>query len=156
MRHRRTLSWLAVVAVAITTLVVATQVEGPPRTNEDRVRALSEDFACPTCDGQSIAESNAVVAQEIRREIRRQVDAGASDEEITDALIAGYDESIDLRPRASGVVGLVWVLPVFVSVFAGAGLVVVFSRWQRASVRHASPEDEAIVARLRADRSDAS
>ena len=127
---RRTIVWLAIVSVAIGSLIVAAQAEGPPRTNEDRVRALSEDIACPTCDGQSVAESNAVVAQEIRREIRRQVDAGATDEEITGLLIAGYDESIDLRPRASGLVGLVWMLPVFALVFASAGLVASFRRWQ--------------------------
>jgi len=147
---RRNIGWLFVVASAIAVLGVASQLEGPPRTNEDRVRALSEDFACPTCDGQSVAESNAVVAQEIRREIRRQVDAGATDEEITDVLIAGFDESIDLRPRASGLVGLVWVLPVFVVVFSSAGLVAAFRRWQRNTGRLASAEDEALVARLRA------
>ena len=150
--NRRAIAWLAVLASALAVLVVAAQVEGPPRTNEDRVRALSEDFACPTCDGQSVAESNAVVAQEIRREIRRQVDAGATDAEITDVLIAGYDESIDLRPRASGVVGLVWVLPVFVAVFGAAGLVVVFGRWQNDSGHRSSVDDEAIVAELRAHR----
>lgn len=146
---RRSVAWLCVLASALAVLVISSQVEGPPRTNEDRVRALSEDFACPTCDGQSVAESNAVVAQEIRREIRRQVDAGATDEEITDTLIAGFDESIDLRPRASGVVGLVWVIPVFVVVFGVAGLVAAFRRWQRDAGRSASAEDESIVARLR-------
>lgn len=150
--NRRTIAWLTVLASALAVLVIAAQVDGPPRTNEDRVRALSEDFACPTCDGQSVAESNAVVAQEIRREIRRQVDAGATDAEITDILIAGYDESIDLRPRASGLVGLVWVLPVFVAVFGAAGLVVVFRRWQSESGLQSSVDDEAIVAELRARR----
>ncbi len=107
---------------------------------------MSEDFACPTCDGQSVAESNAVVAQEIRREIRRQVDAGASDQEITEILIAGYDESIDLRPRASGLVGLVWMLPVFALVFASAGLVAAFRRWQVAPAA-AGAADEPVPAR---------
>ena len=149
---RRSLLWLTVAAAAIAALLLAAVVEGPPRTNEDRVRSLSEDFACPTCDGQSVAESNAVVAEEIRREIRRQVDAGATDEEITELLIAGYDESINLRPRASGLVGLVWVLPVFATVFGLAGLVMVFRRWQQSGRRPATAEDESIVAELRAGR----
>ena len=150
---RRPVVWLVLLAAALSALVLASTVEGPPRTNEDRVRALSEDFACPTCDGQSVAESNAVVAQEIRREIRRQVDAGASDQEITDSLIASYDESIDLRPRTSGVVGLVWTLPVVLMVFGVAGLAAAFRRWRRLTPATASPEDEDLVARLRADRS---
>ncbi|MGI9604601.1 MAG: cytochrome c-type biogenesis protein, partial [Acidimicrobiales bacterium] len=98
MSHRtRSIAWVGLVAVALSALIMSTQVEGPPRTNEDRVRSLSEDFACPTCDGQSVAESNAVVAEEIRREIRRLVDDGSTDEQITSTLIASYDESIDLR-----------------------------------------------------------
>ena len=149
----RSVIWLAIVAVALSALVVSTQVDGPPRTNEDRVRSLSEDFACPTCDGQSVAESNAVVAEEIRREIRRQVDAGATDEEITQNLIASYDESIDLRPRASGIVGLVWTVPVVVMVFGFAGLASVFRRWRATDGQTPSRDDEALVARLRRERS---
>lgn len=148
----RLLGWLAIVVVAASALVISTQVDGPARTNEDRVRALSEDFACPTCDGQSVAESNAVVAEEIRREIRRQVDDGRSDEEITDQLISAYDESIDLRPRASGLVGLVWVIPVVVTVSGFAALAAVFRRWRSAEAREASDDDFELVNRLREER----
>jgi len=148
----RRIAWLLVAIVALSALVVSTQVEGPPRTNADRVRSLSEDFACPTCDGQSVAESNAVVAQEIRRDISRQVDAGATDEEITQRLIASYDESIDLRPRSSGLVGLVWVLPVAVMVLGLAGLAAVFRRWQSRPAKAATAQDEELIAALREQR----
>ncbi len=147
-------AWLLVVGLAVSALVLASIAEGPPKTNEDRVRSLSEDFACPTCDGQSVAESNAVVAQEIRREIRRQVDAGASDEAITELLISSYDESIDLRPRSSGVVGLVWILPIVATVFAFAGLASVFQRWRNEATLEATEADEVIVAELLRDRGD--
>ena len=50
MTGNRRVAWLVLVAAALSALVISTRVEGPPRTNEDRVRALSEDFACPTCD----------------------------------------------------------------------------------------------------------
>jgi len=148
----RRIAWLLVAIVALSALVVSTQVEGPPRTNADRVRSLSEDFACPTCDGQSVAESNAVVAQEIRRDISRQVDAGATDEEITQRLIASYDESIDLRPRSSGLVGLVWVLPVAVMVLGLAGLAAVFRRWQSRPAKAVTAQDEELIAALREQR----
>jgi len=148
----RRIGWPLIAIVALSALVISTQVDGPPRTNADRVRALSEDFACPTCDGQSIAESNAVVAQEIRRDISRQVDDGATDEQITERLIASYDESIDLRPRSSGLVGLVWVLPVAAMVLGMGGLAAVFRRWQQRPNKTASPEDEEMVAALREQR----
>lgn len=149
---RRSVIWLGLLAAALSALVVSTQVDGPPRTNEDRVRALSEDFACPTCDGQSVAESNAVVAQEIRREIRRQVDEGQSDAQITDALVASYDESIDLRPRSGGVVGLIWTLPIIVMVFGFAALASVFRRWRNAELRTATDADVDLVEALRRER----
>ena len=148
----RQLGWVAIFAVGIATLFVATTVEGPPRTNEDRVRSLSEDFACPTCDGQSVAESNAVAAEQIRLEIRKLVDDGRSDEEITDSLIASFDESIDLRPRSSGVVGLVWTLPIIAMVFGFAALAAVFRRWRLAEQRSASADDIELVESLRKQR----
>jgi cytochrome c-type biogenesis protein CcmH len=152
MFSRRSLVWLCLLAAALSALVVSTQLEGPPRTNEDRVRSLSEDFACPTCDGQSVAESNAVVAEEIRREIRRQVDEGQTDGQITDALVASYDESIDLRPRSGGLVGLIWILPVVVMVFGFAALASVFRRWRLTEAQSASAEDVELVRSLREDR----
>ncbi|MGI9607231.1 MAG: cytochrome c-type biogenesis protein CcmH, partial [Acidimicrobiales bacterium] len=72
---------------------------------------------------------------------------------ITSTLIASYDESIDLRPRTSGVVGLIWTVPVIVMVFGFAGLAAVFRKWRLAPERSASEEDAELVARLRNDRS---
>lgn len=152
MFSKRTFLWLCLLVAALSSLVISTQLEGPPRTNEDRVRSLSEDFACPTCDGQSVAESNAVVAEEIRREIRRQVDEGQSDEQITAALVASYDESIDLRPRSGGVVGLIWILPVVVMVFGFAALAAVFRRWRVSDMKSASDADVELVEALRESR----
>ena len=152
MTGNRRVAWLVLVAAALSALVISTRVEGPPRTNEDRVRALSEDFACPTCDGQSVAESNAVVAQEIRRDIRRRVDDGETDDQITAALVASYDESIDLRPRSGGVVGLIWTIPVVVMVFGFAGLASVFRRWQSSAAQSASDDDIDLVESLRRQR----
>jgi len=152
MFSKRTVIWLCLCAAALSALVISTQVEGPPRTNEDRVRSLSEDFACPTCDGQSVAESNAVVAVEIRRDIRRQVDIGQTDEEITSALVNSYGDSIDLRPRSGGVVGLIWIVPVVVMVFGFAALASVFRRWRSSEIRTASDDDVALVDELRRNR----
>lgn len=153
MFSKRSVIWLCLLAAALSSLVISTQVDGPPRTNEDRVRSLSEDFACPTCDGQSVAESNAEIAQLIRRDIRRQVDEGSTDLQITEALVASYDASIDLRPQSGGVVGLIWILPVVVMVFGFAALASVFRRWRTAEVKTASEADVALVDELRRGRS---
>ena len=144
--------WLVIVAAASSALVISTQVDGPPRTNEDRVRALSEDFACPTCDGQSVAESNAVVAEEIRRDIRRRVDDGQTDAQIADALVGAYGASVDLRPQSGGIIGLIWILPVVVMVFGFAALAAVFQRWRTTEAKLATDADVALVESLRQKR----
>jgi len=146
---RSRIAWLVLLAAALSALVMSTQVDGPPRTNEDRVRALSEDFACPTCDGQSVAESNAVVAEEIRRDIRRRVDSGETDAEITEALVASFGDAVDLRPQSGGLIGLIWILPVVVMVFGFAGLASVFQRWRSTEAKTATDADVALVEALR-------
>ena len=131
---RRALSWIAAAVVAATAFVYGAVDEGPPRTNADRVRALAEDFACPVCAGQSVAESDVPVAREIRRQIAVWVDEGRSDAYIRDQLVAAYDVDIDYNPSGSGLTSLVWVLPVL----AGGGIatvVVVMLRPGRGSAR---------------------
>ncbi|MYH00955.1 MAG: tetratricopeptide repeat protein [Acidimicrobiaceae bacterium] len=131
---RRAASWLAALVVAAAAFLYGAVAEGPPSTNADRVRDLSEDFACPVCAGQSIAESDVPVAREIRRQIAVWVDEGRSDAYIRDELVAAYDADIDYNPSGSGVTSLVWILPLF----AGAGIatvVVVMLRPGRARAR---------------------
>ncbi len=89
---------------------------------------------------------------EIRRDIRRQVDIGQTDEEITSALVNSYGDSIDLRPRSGGVVGLIWIVPVVVMVFGFAALASVFRRWRSTEIRTASHADVALVEELRRSR----
>ncbi len=153
MFSRRNIIWLCLLAAALSALVISTQVDGPPRTSQDRVRSLAEDVACPTCDGQSVAESNAVIAVEIRRDIQRRVEDGESDAEITDALITAYGESIDLRPSSGGLVGLIWTVPVVVMVFGFAGLFAIFQRWRSVELQGPSSDDVELVDRLRRERS---
>ena len=117
----RTASWIAAVVVAAAAFLYGALDEGPPKTNADRVRVLAEDFACPVCAGQSVAESDVPVAREIRRQIAVWVDDGRSDAYIRDQLVAAYDVDIDYNPSGSGITSLVWILPVL----AGGGIAAV-------------------------------
>ena len=149
---RRLLSWLLIVVVGLTTLVFAAVDEGAPVTNADRAYELAKDFACPVCQGQSVAESDVVVARNIRREIRIWVDEGQSDEFIRDQLVDTFGEDVDYTPSSEGVTALVWILPVVAGAVAVGGLVIVFRRWQQESELDATPEDQALVDRALADR----
>jgi len=143
---RRTIGWILAAACAIALLAVAViDDHGTAANNNERMFGLASQFACPVCDGQSIAESEVPIAREIRKEIRTRLDQGQTDEQIRQYLVGLYGENIDLKPKASGVTGLVWFLPVFAFVIAMAGLVAVFRRWRNEPQGTATDADRALV-----------
>src|SRR5690606_27875904 len=124
--------WVVLVAMAVGLLVVAvTDRDDGPQNNAERVYELAGQFACPFCDGQTVAESDIPVAREIRREIGLRLAQGQTESQIRQYLVAQYQEEIDYTPRATGVTGLVWIIPVVAFVLAFAGLTSVFLRWRR-------------------------
>jgi cytochrome c-type biogenesis protein CcmH len=147
MSRRRLLGWVAMAAVLVAALAIGVTHDGGPRTPEERARNLAETVACPTCDGQSVAESDAAASRGIRTLIAERIDQGASDDAIRDELVATWGESILLTPDSSGVGGLVWVLPVVALVLALAGMGYVFWRWRGLAAVHASDADRELVDR---------
>jgi cytochrome c-type biogenesis protein CcmH len=141
----RLIGWLAMAAVLVVALAIGVADDGGPRTPEERARNLAETIACPACDGQSVAESDAAASRGIRTLIAERIDQGASDDTIRDELVATWGESILLTPDSSGVGGLVWVLPVVALVLAFAGVGYVFWRWRGMAAVHASDADRALV-----------
>lgn len=151
MSRGRLLGWIAILAAAVGLLIVAGAAGGGVESDAERVQRLSESFACPTCAGQSVAESNAAVAATIRGFISDQVTAGASDGEIRDELVRSYDSEVLLNPPAEGIATLVWILPVVLVVLGAVGLAGAVTRNQRAG-RDPSAEDVALVDRARRSR----
>ncbi len=79
---------------------------------EARYQQLSEELRCPKCQNQNIADSNAPIAQDLRRLLHQQLEAGASDGEILDYMVARYGEFVRYRPRFGGTTVLLWLAPV--------------------------------------------
>ena len=146
----RRLAWVGAIAIAAGALLFGEIDDPPARTNADRVYDLARDFACPVCQGQSVAESDVPVARTIRREIGVWVGEGRSDEYIRDQLVGFYGEDIDYNPSATGVTSLVWILPVVAGAAAAAGLVIVFRGWRNEAELEAAAEDVALVEAERA------
>ena len=142
---RRRAAWFLVLLVSVGALVVAETAERPALTNADRVHDLAQDFACPVCQGQSIAESDAPVARTIRATIVSMVDEGATDAEVRDLLVSSFGEDIDYSPSGGGLTGLVWVLPVMVGAAAVVGLVFAVRRWQGGSGDGSQPAGQPLV-----------
>lgn len=129
-RLRRWAPWALLAVVVIGALAVGTG-NGEAHTDEERAHDIAETVRCPACSGQSVANSDAIAAQNLRNDIERRVAAGESDDEIRAAIAARFGDDILLNPPRSGVAGLVWVLPVFGLVIAAAALTFAFRRWRQ-------------------------
>ena len=79
---------------------------------EKRLQGLSEELRCLVCQNQTIADSNAELAQDLRREIRGMIKAGQSDQQIIDFMVARYGDFVLYRPPVKGITLLLWGGPV--------------------------------------------
>jgi cytochrome c-type biogenesis protein CcmH len=127
---RRWFGWIALALVVTGALIVGT-TGGGRRTDAERVQSIARSVRCPTCRGQSVADSDAPAAANVRKDIERRVADGQSDDEIRGALADRFGDSILLTPPSRGVAGLVWVLPVLGTVIAFVGVALAFRRWRR-------------------------
>ena len=83
---------------------------------EKRLLALSEELRCLVCQNQNIADSNAELAQDLRREIRGMIAAGKSDKDIVDFMVARYGDFVLYRPPVQGNTLLLWGGPLVLMV----------------------------------------
>lgn len=146
---KRTLSLALPLLVVVVALVVGASGGDAPPDDAERAQAIAGSVRCPTCAGQSVASSGAPAAAAIRADIDRRVAAGQTADEIRASLVAAYGERVLMNPPASGLAGLVWVLPVAVLVVALGGLALALRRWRPASVAAATEEDRQLVAEAR-------
>lgn len=86
-----------------------------------RYRAIINETRCLVCQNQTIADSNAGLAVDLRREIRAMLESGASDREIVDFLVGRYGDFVLYRPPLKRTTWLLWASPV---VFLLIGLAV--------------------------------
>ena len=89
---------------------------------EQRARDLSLGFRCLVCQNQSIDESDAPLAKDLRILIREHLTRGDSDAEIRDFVVARYGEFVLLRPRLTPHTAILWATP-FLIIVVGFGLI---------------------------------
>lgn len=149
--------WLPGVMLAV--VVVAAVALAAGRGEEDtgvdaRTRRITAGLRCPSCEGQSVADtpSSVTMARAITEDVRRRVEAGETDEAIREAYVDRFGEEILLSPSADGVGVLVWVLPAVALLGAGAGLAVAFRRWRSPPGRVADDDDRRLVEQARLAR----
>ena len=95
---------------------------------EKRLQKLSEELRCLVCQNQTIADSNATLAQDLRREVRDMIAAGQTDAQIREFMIERYGDFVLYRPRMTAGNLLLWAAPVLLLVIGAIVLVRVVRR----------------------------
>jgi cytochrome c-type biogenesis protein CcmH len=98
---------------------------------EGRARALSKELRCMVCQNQSIDDSDAPLARDLRVLVRERLQLGDGDQQVIDFLVARYGEFVLLKPRFSAHTALLWLGPAGILLLGAFGLVMVARRYQR-------------------------
>lgn len=108
-------------------LALAVPVPGAAQTLEDRTYAIASELMCPVCAGQTVAESNSPLAQQMRQIIRERLQRGDSREEILAFFVAQFGESVLASPPKRGAGLVLWLAPLL----AFAIGVIILARYMR-------------------------
>jgi cytochrome c-type biogenesis protein CcmH len=86
---------------------------------EARLKAMSQELRCLVCQNSTLADSDAPLAEDLRNEIRVQMRAGKSDQEIVDYLVARYGDFVRYRPPVNNVTAILWFGPFMLLLIGG-------------------------------------
>ncbi|WNZ57912.1 cytochrome c-type biogenesis protein CcmH [Microbulbifer sp. ANSA003] len=107
--------------------VVETQKLSSPELDA-RYRVLIEEMRCPKCQNQNLADSDASISSDLRREIRRLLEEGFTDQEIVDYMVARYGDFVLYRPPVQKNTLILWLAPGVFAVFGLLALIVIVMR----------------------------
>ena len=114
---------------------------------EVRARALSAELRCMVCQNQSIDDSDAALAHDLRLLVRERLEAGDTDEQILDFVVARYGEFVLLKPRLNIRNALLWATPV-VLLLAGGAAITISARSRKRSAERLTGEEQATLDRI--------
>ena len=115
---------------------------------EHRARSISAGLRCLVCQNQSIDDSDAPLAKDLRLIVRERLEKGDSDKGVRDYVVARYGEFVLLRPVFALHTLLLWLTPLLAVVLGGFGIWRLARRRPSAPVQTLSPTEEAEVAAL--------
>lgn len=117
---------------------------------EERARDLSAQLRCMVCQNQSIDDSNAELAKDLRVLVRERITAGDSDEQVVNYLVSRYGEFVLLKPRLSAQTIALWAMPAVLFVIGGFTVYRFLrrSRTTKGAELALTPEEQAKLAEL--------
>ena len=154
---KQLLAWTFVAAVLMASpaafAVQPDEIMADP-AKEARARDLSRELRCMVCQNQSIDDSEAPLARDLRLLVRERIAAGDSDNQVMDFLVARYGEFVLLKPRVNQHTLVLWLLPPLALAGGGLALWLHNRRRQKSagdgdpSLLHLTEEEEARIDRL--------
>ena len=119
---------------------------------EGRARALSAGLRCLVCQNQSIDDSNAPLARDLRLLLRERLKAGDSDDQAVDFVVARYGDYVLLRPRFTAETWLLWIGPFALLLIGGAFLCARRRKNESNAEQSLDADEEAALQRALDDR----
>ena len=127
------MSWLLVIILLIPSLAAAEEAR-PLADNpqvEARLKTLAVELRCLVCQNQTLADSNAPLAEDLRREVREMITKNMSDREIIDFLVQRYGDFVLYRPPWKATTTLLWLGPFLLLIAGATTLVLALRRRQK-------------------------
>jgi cytochrome c-type biogenesis protein CcmH len=148
-KQRRSL-FLTLAVVAVLAAIWSFVFLSSPRdqTLDTRVQNVASQLKCPVCQGESVADSPSLIAQQMRGVIRQQLQSGRSEQEVIAYFVDRYGEQIAWSPPWRGFTLLAWLVPI--GLLLGGVLLLLFTlrNWHSTSRSHAIPKDEVELANI--------
>jgi cytochrome c-type biogenesis protein CcmH len=111
---------------------------------EARVMRIASELRCLVCQNQTIADSHADLAQDLRRQVREMLQRGETDQQVTDYMTARYGDFVLYRPPVKATTMLLWFGPGMLLVAGLGGLVLTLRRRSRMSADRFDPDEDEV------------
>jgi cytochrome c-type biogenesis protein CcmH len=138
------MKWLLLIILLVPCLAGAEEAR-PLADNpqaEARLKHLAVELRCLVCQNQTLADSNAPLAEDLRREVREMIAKDMSDKDIIEFLVTRYGDFILYRPPLKATTTLLWLGPFVLLIAGGAALVLALRRRQKKLADVSLSEDE--------------
>ncbi len=142
---------VALVLAALVPVLLVGSAAAQDRELDPRVFEIGRELRCPTCVAESVSESNAAIAREMRALIQEQLDQGSSRTEVLAFFQERYGDWILYNPPMRGLNLIVWALPVVVALLAVAYVARLLRRWRAAADTAPDDVDPDDLDRVRAE-----
>lgn len=151
MRLRAVLMLVALVLAPVTASAVQPDEMLSDPALEARARHISAGLRCLVCQNQSIDDSDAPLARDLRLIVREKISAGKTDSEVVDFVVARYGQYVLLRPRFDAVTAILWIGPFAILLLGALGIYLSWRQRRTQELFLLSDEEEARLEKLLKD-----